>query len=252
MRYMHDLNKYPKRDLSSIQSFDRGLAILKLLASKERMTATEIAHSIGVHQSSISRLLKSLIQAGFVYKPDYHAFALDYGVLLFAGMAMEHFPEIPHIVKICTEIHIRTNLGVSTAILREDRLVYLARIGPNPDASLTLIDNSNYPIYMSSLGLILAYRQGKRKMMSLLQKSLKRTPPDSPSLTAESIYDMVDQSIQQHGFLYMKHHTGLKFLSATTFQYSRGFAAITLLSAERLLSPKEAKAELLRSVKQLS
>ena len=77
---------------SSVQSLDRGLKVLELLAENDKMTASAIAEKLGLHQSSASRLLNSLVTAGLVCKPSFHSFSLDYGVLLFAGKCSRDSP----------------------------------------------------------------------------------------------------------------------------------------------------------------
>jgi DNA-binding IclR family transcriptional regulator len=48
---------------TGVQTFDRGLEILRLLAVNKRMTASKLAQEIGIHQTSASRMLQSLQKA---------------------------------------------------------------------------------------------------------------------------------------------------------------------------------------------
>lgn len=57
------------------------------------MTATELARRIDVHQSSVSRILATLIQVGYVRKTADRRFAPDFGVLSLAS-ATTWFPLI--------------------------------------------------------------------------------------------------------------------------------------------------------------
>ena len=106
--------------MNGIQSLDRGLEILKLLAEEGRITASFAAARLGIHQSSASRLLMSLQKAGLVRKPDFHSFAPDFGLLSFAGMAMEGFPEAAASVEVCDRIARESGHCASVATLMLD------------------------------------------------------------------------------------------------------------------------------------
>ena len=74
------------------QALTRGLEVLRLVAeARGPMTSTEIARRVGLHQSWVSRVLGTLIEAGYVRKPSYHGFAADYGVLALGGNSARQF-----------------------------------------------------------------------------------------------------------------------------------------------------------------
>lgn len=58
--------------IDGIQSVDRSLEILRIITGRKRVTGTELAKILGIPQSSASRHLKSLYDAGYVRKPDLH------------------------------------------------------------------------------------------------------------------------------------------------------------------------------------
>ena len=80
------------KNVQGTQALARSMEILSRLVSSHRpMTATELAETMGLHQSTVSRILGTLQGTGFVRKPDYHSFAPDYGLLTFARGAIHHF-----------------------------------------------------------------------------------------------------------------------------------------------------------------
>lgn len=211
---------------STIQSLDRGLAILELLGKHKRMTASAVGKELGIHQSSASRLLNSLVQSGFVYKPEFQSFALDYGVLLFAGKTLACFPLVEKATAACNKIVKQYGYSANVGVLFRDRLVYLTTC--TQDSSITLIDNDKFPIFMSSVGRMLAYRQGKEKALEIINKSLARHPASSES--GDGIYEEVDASINEYGFLYMKNRYFNKFNASQYFEFDKKIACLAVYS----------------------
>ncbi|GAA5011273.1 IclR family transcriptional regulator [Actinopolymorpha pittospori] len=77
---------------SGIQALMRGLDTLRLLVESGRpMSPTELAEAVGVHQSSVSRILSTLATAGYVRKVAGRRFEPDFGVLTLAS-AVTAFP----------------------------------------------------------------------------------------------------------------------------------------------------------------
>lgn len=72
--------------MSANQSVDRALSILWILNGARHATVTDIAHELGVHKSTASRLLVALERHSLVIRrPDDLAYELGQGVLQLAG-----------------------------------------------------------------------------------------------------------------------------------------------------------------------
>jgi DNA-binding IclR family transcriptional regulator len=224
---------------STIQSLVRGMRILELLSENGKMTATDIAGEIGIHQSSASRLLNSLVKSGMVFKPKFKSFALDYGVLLFAGKTLHHFPLVSKATVVCDKI-VSSHPGYSATVgtLFRNRLIYLTTV--KNISSLVLIDNSDFPVHISSIGRMLAYRQGRSKALEIFDQSLARY---STSQSAELIYDKAEASIRKYGFLYMENENRNKFNTAVSFTFREREACLAIYS-----ETVPAKAETLRPI----
>jgi len=232
--------KGDQKNNSSVGSLTRGIKVLRYLAQHKKRTATEIARHLGIHQSSASRILRSLEQEHFVYKPDYHSFALDYGVLLFAGLAMDCFPSIAASAKVCNDIHASTGYGAASAIMLDGRLIYKATIGPVMNASLELINDPSFPIHVSSAGLLLAYHCGKNTMLKMVRASQEKfkTRWDRPG---EELYETVDQSMQKHGFLFLKDFASNRFNGAMLFEAEGTPTALAVYSESCYAKPERIK-----------
>lgn len=242
--------------MDGIQSLDRGLEILKLLAEEGRLTASAAAERLGIHQSSASRLLMSLQKAGLVRKPDFHSFAPDFGLLSFAGAAMESFPEVAVCAEVCGALSRELSCGATAATLFRGRLIYLAWKVPEPEPSLRLVDDSRFPVHRSSLGLLLSYRLGERAMRSLMEGKLREDGASDPEGEAERLFSLAGESLASKGLLELKGSGFNSFNYALDFESVSGRVGYALFGSAGELSPAKAKpaleAAVARSLEALS
>ncbi len=231
--------------IDGIQSVDRSLEILRIIAEKGTVTATELAGILGIHQSSASRHLKSLYDAGYVRKPDFHSFAPDYGVLLFAGTAMKAFPLVEKAAEICSGISAKYGIGTAMAVLVRNKLVYLSWVYPGDKRPFHIVDDSDFPVYKSSMGLALSYIEDKENFRKILLKSV-----DITKEAAEKLFVEVETQLKKNGYLYLRNFHTNKFNSSIVFADQDGSrnAAISIFSKEKMLDPEKAEKILRDSV----
>lgn len=160
--------------LGQTKALTHGLELLRLLVEANRpMTATEVAKALGLHQSSASRILKTLIAAGYVRKPDYHSFAPDLGVLALGGTAIRNFPLAnkpkPAIARLAERTH---GLVVSLATLWRGQVLYFLRAQAGHE-QLEFFAGS-FPLHLSSPALRLMLDMPETAALELLEASRRR------------------------------------------------------------------------------
>lgn len=135
------------------QSMARALRVLSELVQSDRpMTATELGERVGLHQSTVSRMLQTFQSIGFVRKPDYHRFAADIGLAVFAGRAAMHFPMIrrtlPALRRRASECD---DYGMTLCALWRHELVVLLKRDPHGD--FHVMPSSRSPLHLAAAGL---------------------------------------------------------------------------------------------------
>jgi DNA-binding IclR family transcriptional regulator len=210
-----------------------------MLATDGPLTATEVAQRLRVHQSSASRLLRSLQRKGYVYKPKFHQFALDFGVLLVAGVAMERFPEVGAGADVCSDLHRRLGCGVALAVLRETRMVYLARVHPGVGQQLTLVDDSSFPVHHSSPGLLLSYLQGRQRMQEIVVASMERHEAGRSERTPDELHALVEGALSDDGVLYLTGFGQNRFSASLAVELGHSVAALTLYGHRTSMSREQ-------------
>jgi DNA-binding IclR family transcriptional regulator len=151
-----------------------GLEVLRLLAEADGpVTATEIAAKVGLHQSSVSRVLRSLRAAGYVRKPAYHSFGVDLGILTLGGTALRHFGFIHKVLPALQHLAEEARgLQVSLVTLWQGQLIYFARTQRGHEAILLHV--GGFPLHMSSSALRLLIDQPAPAALRALAQSRLR------------------------------------------------------------------------------
>lgn len=154
---------------SSNQALARGLTVLRVLVDEGApVTSTEIARRIGLHQSSVSRILATLHDAGFVRKTG-GGFRPDYGVLSLASAASQ-FPLIQRprgvMERLATDW---APMTVTLGMLWRGRMIYFLRKTKGVEA----IDFwwSDFPIHLSAPGLRLLVDLPRDRALDILRAS---------------------------------------------------------------------------------
>ena len=151
-----------------VEALARGLTVLRSLVDAGRpLSATAIAREMGLHQSSVSRLLATL-----AVRKTAAGFTPDFGVLSLAS-SIEQFPLIDRPRAAMQRIGEQAGgLNVSLGMLWRRQMIYFLR----RLASGEMIDFwwSNYPIQVSAPGMRLLLDQPEEHALATLRTSRTR------------------------------------------------------------------------------
>jgi DNA-binding IclR family transcriptional regulator len=166
---------------ANLKALTHGLDALRILSeARGPMTSTQIAERIGLHQSSASRILKALTAAGYVRKPDYHSFTVDYGVLALGSTANSHFPwvNLPRAALVALAERC-AGLSVTLCTLWQNQMIYFLRAQKGHE--LTILGASGYPLHLSSPGMRLLLDQQEAVAIETLIESKRRYGWERPT-----------------------------------------------------------------------
>lgn len=137
------------------------------------LTSVEIARRVGLNQSWVSRVLKTLKNAGYVRKPTFHSFAADYGLLTLSGISSRQFPFAQKPLPGLTEfIHGCPDCEVALGCLWQGQILYFLRIhfrlGYTPPVA------GYFSLHESSIALRILLECSEPEALLQLQASLAR------------------------------------------------------------------------------
>jgi len=143
-----------ERDGDFVQSLERGLLVIRSLASPEPQTLSEVARSTGLSRAAARRFLLTLEQLGYVRQAD-GRFALTPRVLElgYAYLSSLTLPEVaqPHLEQLAAQVHESS----SVSVLDGDDVVYVARVPTRRIMSVTISVGTRFPAYATSMGRVL-------------------------------------------------------------------------------------------------
>ena len=152
----------------------RGLEILQVLVEADApISATEVALRVGVHQSSASRILATLADAGYVRKAGYRSFEPDYGVLGIGASASSRFAlaRKPRTAMLRASERCE-GFDVTLCVLWRGQTIYFLRTHKGIEP--ILFSGTGFPLHLSAPGLRFLVEMPDAEALELLRASRNR------------------------------------------------------------------------------
>ncbi len=145
-----------RQPVAAVQSVDRALQVLEILAKLQTAGVTEIAAEIGVHKSTVSRLIAVLESRGFVEQlTDRGKYQLGFSIVRLAGSTTARMDLVKQSQDICDQVAEKTGETTNIAILDGDRIINVVEsVGRGEIALRSWVGQSN-PAHATSSGKIL-------------------------------------------------------------------------------------------------
>ncbi|SDO85366.1 DNA-binding transcriptional regulator, IclR family [Nakamurella panacisegetis] len=157
----------------SVQSVDRALTILKLLAADGELGVTEIAGLLGVHKSTASRLLATLETHGLAEQlPDRGRYRLGVGVLRLAGATRSRLDIVRESRPVTAPLAADIGETVNIVILSGTETLYLDQVaGPSALQIHNWIGHRN-PVHATANGRVLLAHASATEAEAILGAAL--------------------------------------------------------------------------------
>lgn len=225
------------KSTNHIQSVDRALSILEFLALYGESSVTEMAETMGVHKSTVFRLLVTLEARGFVVQEaERGKYRLGLGLVHLASAITADLELIRLAKPICEQLCNTTQETVNLGVLEQDYVLNIDQvIGTANVVTYNWVGQRN-PINCTSTGkVLLAFLTEKEQQYTLnhLSKCTKNSHTDKQSLLHEL------QIIRENGYGYTLEELelGLNAVAAPIFDRSgKAVAAISISGPSYRLS----------------
>jgi len=117
------------RDVGVVQSVDRAITILEILARSGEAGVTEVAAELGVHKSTAFRLIGTMEARGVVEQTDARGkYRLGLGLVRMAGSTAARIDIVQVARPICKELAAETGETINIAVLVDSAALYLDQI----------------------------------------------------------------------------------------------------------------------------
>ncbi|CAM5731910.1 IclR family transcriptional regulator OS=Streptomyces alboniger OX=132473 GN=CP975_05100 PE=4 SV=1 [Streptomyces alboniger] len=160
---------------SAVQSVDRAVSVLEILARHGEVGVTEIADELDVHKSTAFRLLGVLENRGLVAQAkDRGKYYLGAGVLRLAGAAAVRLDISQEGVPVCRELADELGETVNIGVLDDDAAVNIMQARGTASVTAQNWLGRRTPLHATSSGKVLLAHLPPTLREGLLARSLPR------------------------------------------------------------------------------
>jgi DNA-binding IclR family transcriptional regulator len=165
---------------ASVQSVDRALTILGILARLGEAGVTEIAAELGVHKSTAFRLVATLESHGMVEQnEDRGKYRLGVGVLRLAGATTARLDVVQEARPICRKLAADSGETVNIAVLSDRSALYLDQVAGQSALQSHNWVGQHIPLHATSNGKVL--------LSGLSADEVDSRLPKLPSYTSDTV-----------------------------------------------------------------
>ncbi len=191
----------PDRSTTLTQSVSRALAVLSCFTdSSPQLRVGDIAAQIDLPQSTVSRLLKTMEQIGFVERDDVTGlYRPGLELVTLAGIVLNQIPLRAEAMLELSTVATDTGLATNLAILRNDRLFYLATVeGPKAPKQFTMIGKSG-PLHCTGMGKVLLAHLAADERETVLSRLPFEQFTSHTATSVDDLRPMLDR-VQRDGY----------------------------------------------------
>src|SRR6516164_4396083 len=182
-----------------VQSVDRAVAILEILARDGEAGVTEVARELGVHKSTASRLLAALDRRELVVQDAARGrFRLGVGLVRLAGAAARRLDVVQESRPVCRALARQVGETVNLAVLSGRDALYLDQVAGPAALSPHNWAGQRIPLHATSDGKVLLAYLSQAELARCLTPPLRRFT-DRTITTLDELSPVLAE-VRQRGF----------------------------------------------------
>ena len=187
-------------DGGNLQSVNRALRALELIAEAGQLGVTELGRRLGVHKATASRLVATLAERGMVERdPITEKFRLGFGLIRLAGAAMASMDLVRIARPMLEDLADRTRETVNLGVLSGDAVVYIDQVtGTRSIVAVSWVGRRT-PLHCTSNGKVLLANVGEAERDRLLARTTRPARRARPSPTRRRSIAQLEE-IRRRGY----------------------------------------------------
>ncbi|MDD1784302.1 IclR family transcriptional regulator [Enterovibrio sp. ZSDZ35] len=239
-----------------VQSLARGLEIIELFDAEHRVLSTnDFAERLGVSQSSIYRIVQTLLDKNYLRKVARNAYTLGPQVVSrgFSFLAGQELVDVaaPHLMKLRDETSISCHLAVRDGL----ETLYIYRAQASQRLSVNIPLGTRLPCHTNAMGRILLQQLSDIELSAVYQSiQFDVYPKPHPQTLPELKHQITTE--RKQGFAFNRSDNATAIAAPITDYLGNIIAAINISGAEQIMDRKHqfeaAKASLLNTAKAIS
>ncbi len=183
---------------STVQSVDRALSILQILARVGEAGVTEVAGELGVHKSTAFRLVATLEAHRLVEQSgDRGKYRLGVGVLRLAGATTARLDLVQEARPICRRLAAETGETVNIAVISDSGALYLDQVAGSSSLQSHNWVGQHIPLHATSNGKVLLSGLDEARLAEVLLDLPRYTPG---TVTTRSVLVRQVEQVREQGY----------------------------------------------------
>ncbi len=186
-------------DTGSVQSVDRAIAILEILAQRGESGVTQIAADLAVHKSTASRLMSSLLAHGLVEQvSDRGRYRLGLGLVRLAGSVTSSLDVVSGSRAVTRALATQVGETVNIAVLDNNRVLYVDQVmGPSMVSMRSWLGQS-VPTHCTATGKVLTAWLDKPARLAARPDSWEKLAPNT--ITSGDVLEKELAQVRELGY----------------------------------------------------
>lgn len=199
----------------SVQSVDRAVTILEIIARAGLAGVTEIAAELGVHKSTASRIVSTLESRGLVEQDQRRGkYRLGLGILRLAGATTARLDIVEVARPLAKRLAEQTGETINVAVLSEGAALYLDQVAGSATVQSHNWVGQRIPLHATSNGRVLLSGLSDDAIRSTLGPRLKSYTPSTVTSIPRLLHQIAEVREQGWSVVADELEVGLTAVSA--------------------------------------
>ncbi|SDL07453.1 IclR family transcriptional regulator [Arthrobacter sp. ok362] len=252
-------NNNPESDVDTeggqhggVQSVDRALAVLEILARDGHAGVSDIAEEMGIHKSTVSRLLGSLVSREMVHQNSERGkYQLGFGILRLASSIPGRLSLVREARPVLESLAEEFKETVNLAVLRSNYAVNVDQaMGPSTLATYDWVGNLT-PLHATSSGkVLLAALSADDRDRILKETGLPARTPRTITNRSKLENQLLDVARDGYGVVREEFEIGLNSMSVPVYNHMGSVIGAVSISGPAFRFDPEKTPGLLEALKQ--
>ncbi|WP_406233168.1 IclR family transcriptional regulator [Nocardia sp. NBC_01009] len=214
---------------AAVQSVDRALLVMEIIAKLGQAGVTEIAAELGVHKSTVSRLVAVLESRGYVEQlSERGKYRLGFSIVRLAGSTSAQVDLVGQSQGACNELAITSGETTNLAVLDGNRIINIVEaMGPGSIALRSWVGQS-CPAHATSSGKVLLAGLEPSEMRKRVGAKLEAFTDNTLTKVADLAAELVE--VRNNGWASVREELEIGLNAVAAPVYDSNGAIIAALS----------------------
>jgi DNA-binding IclR family transcriptional regulator len=214
---------------TGVQSVDRAISVLEILARQGEAGVSEVAAEIEVHKSTAFRLLNALETRGLVEQAeDRGKYRLGFGIVRLAGAVSGGMDVTRHSRPVCERLAKELGETVNIAVGESQHVVNLDQVRGSSAVTAHNWVGRLTPFHATSSGKVLLAHRSEKRQAELLAHGMERFTPNTVTTRRGLAPHLADVHQRGYAVAIEEYEIGLNAMAAPIRgQDGKVFAAVS-------------------------